>query len=200
MHGEQIELPALVLLARPLGQSLRFLSMGRKTEELKHLNEQYASKDRQIRELQSHIEEIRSQHGQMVSDLEQQRARCQDLQDRNDQLIKKEIDGNLAERQRAEQEHQRAVHMEEELGIERQRHAQTQKLLNEVGSQSAIAVERVEQLQEALSQKEQEIEDLLTGSDHRMKEVSTLSLENIGSFFLRRCDTQFLKWGRVEDR
>jgi chromosome segregation ATPase len=146
-------------------------ALGHKTDELANLQDKYASKDREVRELQIDVEERKSELERIASDLVQERTRCQEMQDRTDQLVKKEIDGNLAEQQRAEQEYQRAARLEEELGVERERHVQTQKLLHELGLQSEMAAEAVVQLKEALSQKELEVKKLLAGADDRLKEL-----------------------------
>ena len=145
--------------------------LGRKTEEIAHVQDNYVSKDAEVRGLKGDLDAMRTERDQMLSDLTQERSRHLETQARNDQLLKSELDSHTAARQRADQEQARGQHLQVELERERTHHAETQKRLGEISSQHAMEAERVRQIEETVQAKEEEMAELREVREAKLKEL-----------------------------
>lgn len=150
--------------------------LGRKSEELAHVHDRYASKDAEMHELKDNLRALSTEREQILSDLTQERSQHLETQTRNEMLLKSELDTHTAERQRADQEQARAEHLQEELERERTHHAETKKHLGEVSSQREMAAERVRRLEADAHTKEEEMLELQTVREAKLKELNDKSM------------------------
>ena len=150
--------------------------LGRKSEEIAHVHDRYASKDAELHELKDNLRALSTEHEQILSDLTQERSQHSETQARNEMLLKSELETHTAERQRADQEQARAEHLQEELERERTHHAETKKLLGEVSSQREMAAERIRRLEADAHTKEEEMSELQTVREAKLKELHDKSM------------------------